>query len=371
MPHASALLDLLRHRPTARIAGPEEAPFLLAASSVPKEYAAAREGCALFDQSAQETLVARGADAAAFLHRLLANDVKAQPDLERRENLLLSAKGKVRFQLAIERRGEELRLAAPAGQGQALLEALEMYHFSEQVAFALDESCARLELCGPRAAEVLGAAGLVAPEPGSRRVVAGILSAPGRGALACRAADALVAGSRGFVLEVPRESCGEAVLALESAGALLAGRAARDILRVEACHAEAPFDVDEGVYPQEARLERAFSLDKGCYIGQEVVAKIDTYGGLNKRLVPLRISHDDPLPRGAKLRKLEDGELRELGVVTSWSFSFVLDTGLALCFVKRRHQAPGTTFALEGGGEAVVVGAPVRPDAVRPGGEFE
>ncbi|MEY2747206.1 MAG: Aminomethyltransferase folate-binding domain, partial [Planctomycetota bacterium] len=104
MPHASALLELLRHRPSARIAGPEEAPFLLAASSVPAEYAAAREACALFDQSAQETLVARGADATAFLHRLLANDVKAQPDLERRENLLLSAKGKVRFQLAIERR---------------------------------------------------------------------------------------------------------------------------------------------------------------------------------------------------------------------------------------------------------------------------
>jgi glycine cleavage system aminomethyltransferase T len=60
-----------------------------------------------------------------------------------------------------------------------------------------------------------------------------------------------------------------------------------------------------------------------------------------------------------------------LGVATSWSWSFVLDTGLALGFVKRRHQAPGTRFALEGGGEAVVVEAPVRPDAVRPTGEFE
>jgi folate-binding protein YgfZ len=371
MSHASALLDLLRNRPSARIAGPEHAPFLLAAGQVPVEYAAARERCVLFDQSASETVVASGADAAAFLHRLLANDVKSTADGERHENLLLSAKGKVRFQLALERRGATLRLAVAPEQGKALLDALEMYHFSEDVAFALDESCARLELCGPRAAEVLRAAGVDAPERGSRRVVAQGLAAGGRGPIACHAADALVAGSPGFVVEVRRAECADAVLALEAAGALLAGRAARDILRVEACHAEAPFDVDEGVYPQEARLERAFSLDKGCYIGQEVVAKIDTYGGLNKRLVPLRISHDDPLPRGAKLLKEEDGETRELGVATSWSWSFVLDTGLALGFVKRRHQAPGTRFALEGGGEAVVVEAPVRPDAVRPTGEFE
>ncbi len=371
MPHASALLDLLRDRPAARIAGPQEAPFLLAAGPVPDEYAAAREGCAIFDQSASETLVASGAEAAAFLHRLLANDVKAQPEGERRENLLLSAKGKVRFQLALERRGDELRLAVATGQGKALRDALEMYHFSESVAFATDECCARLELCGPRAVEVLRCAGLVAPEAGSRRVVAGAISARGSAPIPCHLADALVAGSRGFVLELPRAACAQALPVLESAGALLAGRAARDILRVEGCHAEAPFDVDEGVYPQEARLERAFALDKGCYIGQEVVAKIDTYGGLNKRLVPLRISHDEPLPRGTKLLKEEDGELRELGVVTSWSYSFVLDTGLALAFVKRRHQAPGGKFALEGGGEAMVVEAPVRPDAVKPGGEFE
>ena len=81
------------------------------------------------------------------------------------------------------------------------------------------------------------------------------------------------------------------------------------------------------MYPQEARLESAFSLDKGCYIGQEVVAKIDTYGGLNKRLVALKVSHDDPVARGTRLFRLDEGEWRDLGVVTSWAYSFVLDTG--------------------------------------------
>ena len=144
--------------------------------------------------------------------------------------------------------------------------------------------------------------------------------------------------------------------ALIAAGAQPAGLVVHDSLRVEAGMAEHGVDVDENVYPQEARLEPAFSLDKGCYIGQEVVAKIDTYGGLNKRMVGLRVSHDDPVPRGTPLLREDGGEWRELGLLTSWAYSFVLDTGLALGYVKRRHQEPGTTFRLgEGPGEATLL----------------
>ena len=103
-----------------------------------------------------------------------------------------------------------------------------------------------------------------------------------------------------------------------------------DILRVEACSAAFGVDIDDTVYPQEARLEQAFNLEKGCYIGQEVVAKIDTYGGLNKRLC-------------------------------------------ALAYVKRRHQEPGTSFRLAAPGvtedmlpvapEATIVETPLEPAA--------
>ena len=87
-------------------------------------------------------------------------------------------------------------------------------------------------------------------------------------------------------------------------------------------------DVSEDVYPQEARLDDAFSLTKGCYIGQEVVAKIDTYGGLNKQLFRLRVSNDDPVPVGTRLVREIDGELRDLGVVTTWAYSFPEDAGV-------------------------------------------
>jgi folate-binding protein YgfZ len=159
---------------------------------------------------------------------------------------------------------------------------------------------------------------------------------------------------------------------LVEAGARPAGIIARDILRVEAGQAVYGEDIDESVYPQEARLENAFSLTKGCFIGQEVVAKIDTYGGLNKRLVGLKISHDDPIVPGTRLLRTEDGEQRDLGVITSWAYSFVLDTGLALGYVKRRHQKPGTRFQVgESGATAEIVPIPVRSGAVPVTGEFE
>ncbi len=122
-------------------------------------------------------------------------------------------------------------------------------------------------------------------------------------------------------------------------------------------------DIDENVYPQEAGLEGAFALDKGCYIGQEVVAKIDTYGGLNKRLLVLRVDHSDPVARGTRLMREDEGERRELGLVTSWAYSFALDGGLVLAYVKRRHQEPGTVFDLadergQARGRATIVPAP-------------
>ncbi|MCY2961405.1 MAG: hypothetical protein NTY35_14675, partial [Planctomycetota bacterium] len=181
-----------------------------------------------------------------------------------------------------------------------------------------------------------------------------------------------VAGSEGWRLDAGPERAAALWNACIRAGARPAGVVMHDILRVEAAAAAWGADIDDSVYPQEARLESAFSLTKGCYTGQEVIAKIDTYGGLNKRLVALRVSHDDPVPRGTRLHRLDEGEWRDLGVATSWAYSFVLDTGLVLAFVKRRHQKVGNEFRLgDGPATATIVSIPVRRGAIPTTGEFE
>lgn len=338
---------------------------------VPAEYRAARTAAVAFDQTDRGCLELRGADASTFLHRLTANDVRKLRAGQGSRNLLLSGKGKVLFDFDLSVESDRLLLSTPPGQAAALLTALDTYHFAEKVAFSeVSNVHAPIALCGPLAREIVERLiGVPPPERDHECVIATFAATP------VRICALPIAGSAGLRLDGGPELAPRLWTALGEAGVTPAGRIAYDALRVEAGWAEPGVDIDENVYPQEARLERGFSLDKGCYIGQEVVAKIDTYGGLNKRLVALSIDHDDPLARGERLWRDDGGEWRDLGVCTSWAYSFVLDTGLALAYVKRRHQAVGTKFRIGAPdapkGVATIVALPVREDALRPTGEFE
>lgn len=365
----SILLPL--HRASSALVSNDAAPRVLAFAEVPDEYRAARDGCALLDQTERELVAVSGPEASAFLHRLLANEVRTLTAGQGNRNLLLSSKGKVLFDFDLAVEPERLTLSLPSGQAAALLKALDTYHFTEKLKLAeVSAEHAPLALIGPRAAELIAAVTGVRGPPTEHAFTNGAFEgAP------VRVTALPIAGSPGWRLDGGPALAPKLWDALRAAGAVPLGRVAYDSLRVEAAWAEFGVDVDDNVYPQEARLERAFALDKGCYIGQEVVAKIDTYGGLNKRLVTLRLDHDDPLPRGSRLHKLDEGEWRDLGVLTSWAYSFELDGGLALGYVKRRHQATGTELVV-GGPEtplarATIVASPVRSDALPPTGEVE
>jgi folate-binding protein YgfZ len=303
---------------------------------------------------------------------LLANDVRKLETGRSQRNLLLSPKGKILFDFDLARDGDRFLVSTPPGRAKTFAAALDMYLFSEKVTIA-DTTAAHapLELTGPRAAEIVRAATGVEPPREERAFV----RADWNGPLAVTRLP--VAGSPGLRVDAGPANAERLWRALVEAGARPAGIVARDSLRAEALAAQPLVDIDENVYPQEARLESAFSLDKGCYIGQEVIAKIDTYGGLNKRLVGLKVSHDEPVARGTRLYRLDEGEWRDLGVVTSWAYSFALDGGLLLAYVKRRHQKPGTEFRVGEGTAnavpptAVIVPMPVRAGAIAPTGEFE
>ena len=363
---SSVLLD--RHRQAGATLSAGGTPVLLSYGDVPAEYRAGCEGAALFDRTERGAIDVVGAEAPAFLHRLLANSVRTLKPGEGNRNMLLSSRGKVLALFELEVCADRVRLSTHPGQAAGLMGALDTYLFAEKIKLVdRSEESAPLELAGPKAREIAESLlGRSLPSADHAWIVHDFQGA------SLRASPMIVAGSPGMRLDAGPTAAGKLWDALIALGATPAGIAAQDCLRAEATWAEPGVDIDENVYPQEARLERAFSLNKGCYIGQEVVAKIDTYGGLNKRLVALKISHDDPLPRGTRLFRLDDGEWRDLGVITTWAYSFVLDTGLALAFVKRRHQASGTRFRVgEGPATAVVVPSPVRPSAVAVSGEFE
>ena len=361
-------LNALHQAAGARLRSGTGSPVPLTFGNVPKEYRAGVEGCALFDETDRGRIDVRGEESAVFLHGILASDVRSLGEGQGQPSLLLSSKGKVLFAFDLFRTSEGAWLSVAAGDVPGLLSALDTYRFAEKVAFEDGTSAsAPLTLAGPEAARVLReAVGVELPEREFSWTRATWRSAE------IRLARLPVAGSPGALLDAGPALAADLWDALRGAGATPAGLVARDCLRVEAGAALPHEDVDENVYPQEARLERAFSLEKGCYVGQEVVAKIDTYGGLNKRLVALKISHDDPVPRGTRLYRTEDGERRDLGVVTSWAYSFVLDTGLVLAYVKRKSQAVGTRFEIgDGPSTAEVVAIPVRSGAIPVTGAIE
>jgi folate-binding protein YgfZ len=343
------------HEASGAMLRPVDEPLpVLAYGDVPGEYEAATQGAVIFDETERGLVQVSGSDAMDFLQRLLANEVLPVEVGSGNRNLLLTGKGKVRFDFDLERTDDGFRLSTPPGGAAGLLQGLDMYLFDEDVKLTdASESYAPMLLSGPESTGLLE--GLFEELPGEDHQTTTV-DLDGERVRVTRVAP--YGGSSSYRLEGGPEIAQALWTTIVARGARPSGRIVSDILRVEAIRGLWGEDIGEDVYPQEARLEEAFNLSKGCYIGQEVVAKIDTYGGINKKLCALGVSHNDPVPAGTRLMRFDEerDEWRDLGVVTSWAYSFKQDSGQVLGYVKRRHQDPGTIFRLgEGPGEATLI----------------
>jgi folate-binding protein YgfZ len=110
-------------------------------------------------------------------------------------------------------------------------------------------------------------------------------------------------------------------------------------------------DLSEEIVPPEANLEgKSFSLSKGCYPGQEVVARMDTYGSVRRRLVGLTLADAIVPVSGAKLYSGE----REVGWISSAVLSPTLGKAIALGFPLRDFTKPGTEMAVDAGGKRIL-----------------
>jgi folate-binding protein YgfZ len=151
-------------------------------------------------------------------------------------------------------------------------------------------------------------------------------------------------GEDAYQLLVPagqREVVVEAIAAAANPGELVvAGAEALEILRIEAGVPLLGAELSDDVFPDEARLERAISTTKGCYTGQEIVARLRSRGHVNHLLVGLEFSGEE-LPRpGTELL----ADRRRTGEVTSCCTS-LLAGPIGLGFVRRTHAALGTKLA--------------------------
>jgi folate-binding protein YgfZ len=311
------------------------------------EHAALRQAVAVLDLSSRARLCVLGRDRERFLNGQVTNDVRALRPGQGCYAALVNAKGRMEGDAFIYRLAEEFLLDGEPGCGPALAQRLTRFVIADDVQIADAAPHYGLwSVQGPQAAAVVGALALNG-EPPARPLSFTTHRHPDFGELYVMNQPRV--SLPGFDLFVPlpaMEAFGERLLAAARAhGGRLAGWEALETARIEAGIPRFGADMDNTTLPPEAGLgTHAISYTKGCFIGQEVLARIRTYGHVNRTLCGLRLADELPeLPtRGDVL--LKNGQ--EVGQITSAARSPAWRANLALGYVHRDHNTVGTTLTL-------------------------
>jgi folate-binding protein YgfZ len=327
-----------------------------------------RETVGVVDFSGRGVLNLSGPDGPEFLQGLVTNDVAALADGRGCGAAILTPLGRVFAVLAVFRAGRDALCLLLQSRGAGpVADFLERYRFNELVEIGdLTSEVAWLSLQGPRAAEaaraVLGADAV--PDPWGFRLAA----FGGRTARVARMDEAGVPGIHVLVHESAGAPLREALESAASArGGGPASRLAWDVLRVEAGVPWQGVDVDEAVLPMEAGLHPVLSETKGCYIGQETVARALVQGRTNWSLWRLRLPRDAAIRPGQELRGR--GKPRPVVRVRSVVVS-PADGPIALAYVHRDAARPGEVTLLDEGREIPVRLEPLAPAFAAPAGDL-
>ncbi|MGY1635277.1 YgfZ/GcvT domain-containing protein [Geodermatophilus sp. SYSU D00742] len=259
-----------------------------------REQRALAEGAGLVDRSDRDVLAIPGPDRLSWLHSLTTQHLDRLADGAGTEALLLSPNGHVEHHLVLADLAGTTWADVEPGSGEALHTFLDRMRFLLRVEPALvTAGWALLSLVGPQGSAVLAAAGLPVPaEPYA------VLPVDGGGWV--RRMPPVGDGADVVDLLVPRSELGARAGALLAAGATPAGLDAYEALRVEARRPRAGVDTDHRTIPNETGwLTGAVHLDKGCYRGQETVARVHNLGRPPRRLVLLHLdglSEELPAP---------------------------------------------------------------------------
>ncbi len=329
------------------------------------EYDAIRGDVAVIDLSDAGKFQLSGKNSVQFLNGLVSNDVKS---LQAGEGVLAAfpnLQGKLLALCRIYNLGTHMLMELDGISREKIFKNLSRFVPAGEFFISdVSDHFALLSLQGPRSADLIEALTDQPIDSGrkyriSERLIAG--------------AQVFIAshdrcGETGFDLFIPAEFAQKTLETILSRGAIFgarqAGFEAFEIARIEAGIPREGADAGENHIILESELESAVSYTKGCYLGQEIIARIHWRGQPAKRLRGFLIDADQSPPPGAQLFA-EDG--KKVGEITSVARSFALDRFIALGYVHRYYLTPGTEFTLKDGdeelGRAELVELPYRRGA--------
>jgi folate-binding protein YgfZ len=298
-----------------------------------REQRTAAEGAGLVDQSHRDVVIVPGPDRLEWLHAICSQHVANLVPGESTESLVLSPNGHVEQHWVLTEFGDQVWIDTEPGAADEVLNYLLKMRFLKRVEPAIvTADFAVLSVIGPEASEVLRAAGFEVP---TERAIAladkGFLRQRPRGG--------------GFDLVLARGSLTEIAGRLRDAGAAPIGTWAGSALRIERRLPRLGFDTDHRTIAHEVGwIGPAVHLDKGCYRGQETVARVQNLGKPPRRLVLLHLSGDSENlpPAGTPVER--DG--RSVGFIGTAAHHYELGP-IALAVVKRT-LAPGERLTVAG-----------------------
>ena len=358
--------------------GPPEAGIDLVGSfgELDFEYAALRKACVIIDRPDRGTIEITGDDAVTFLQSMLTQDISGIPELGSAASFWLNKKGRIVADIRITKLPEKIILELDAFAVASVMETLGAYLIMEdaQLIDATDR-VHRLSLHGPTAAMLIDAAGTRKLGPAASELTEGAVSI-----CEVAGADALIvrtdsAGVPGFELSIPAEAAGAVYSKLIETGCIQdepepgspaskiklrpAGWHAYNAARIEAGTPLFRIDFSTDSLPAETSLlESRVSFTKGCYLGQEIVARMHNLGEPKQRLIAFK-------PAGESLRDDQGHPRQPLGGAEI--FQAVGPAGEP--FGKPIGTVTSSTISPMLGGEPICL-AVVKGDFAEPGAEL-
>ena len=296
--------------------------------SVEREYSAVRSVIGLYDRSARARLVITGRDRFTWLQGMISNDVRRlEHEQASLQACILDATGHMLADPAIINRGDSLLLDLDWSVRQRTFDTLSQFIIAEDVEIVdQSEFLACISVQGPMAAmamEDLGVSDSFVVCPADHT------------------------GVGGFDIFVRAAEAGNLWQSLISAGATPVGEAAVEILRVGAGIPKYGVDMDESNIPLECGLEAThISYEKGCYVGQEIIARIQSRGHTNRALTGFKILGDRLPSKGERIMSHVDGETRNVGWVTSAVTSPIAGP-IALGYLRHEFRQSGMKLRSE------------------------
>lgn len=309
-------------------------------------YRALREGAAILDLSGRGTIRATGEDRKRLLHAMVTNHVEELQPGQGCYAFFLNAQGRILADVNLFCLPDHFLLDTEPETRERVFQHLDKYIIADDVTLEdVTDQTAELSVEGPKAAEVLAAAGAGVPaEPHQ------IADWDGR-----RVTRVSATGAEGFRIFLPAEGREVLFEELMAAGGVPADTEDIRVVRLENGRPRYGEDLTDAYIPHETQVLRGVHFTKGCYLGQEIVERVRARGHVNRLLVQLRIDATGAPAPGTKLTA--DGQ--ETGLITSAAFSPAFGKVVALGYVRAQHAREGAR--LQANGAAAEISA-LRPN---------